>query len=307
MCNSSLGSEMPPKTLVTFASWEERFALGVKALVDSGGIGEILMIHCAEYQNWTAENRALVASYANCASLRINVIEISLGDSDESWKRINQGIDGIFRNVIIDITTMPREVIVFVLDAASTKGKDLTYHYATPEAYSPEWLSRDPGKPRVILGRGGISFFNRQTLLSVSVGYDIERVLHLVNFFEPSKLVAFFQTQEDMDSRGSIIARLCGVSVDSVVVDFMKKDRGFDAVRFALKPYLETHNVVLASLGPKPSAVTFYEISLFFPSVCLAYAPSNEYNRAYSTGLKQRLSGSVKLPDESAIIQDSDV
>ena len=49
----------------------------------------------------------------------------------------------------------------------------------------------------------------------------------------------------------------------------------------------------MSSLGPKLSAVALYQIHKLHPSTALAYAPSQEYNREYSTGLGETFYGQV--------------
>ena len=77
-------------------------------------------------------------------------------------------------------------------------------------------------------------------------------------------------------------------------LDSYNGDHGFINILSLVTPLLKDHNVVMSSLGPKPSAIALYQIHQRFPMIGLAYAPSREFNPEYSAGIGESIWGSIK-------------
>jgi hypothetical protein len=76
-------------------------------------------------------------------------------------------------------------------------------------------------------------------------------------------------------------------------VDAYGDDCGQAKIESVLGEYPTQTNVVMSTLGPKPSAVALYRIHKKWPQIALCYAPSREYNRTYSSGLGGSIQGRV--------------
>ena len=67
-----------------------------------------------------------------------------------AWEMVQQDLHpkaGVGDAVLVDLTTMPREIIwstLFWLEAAGTEPH---YVYNRPETYASDWLAKDPNDP----------------------------------------------------------------------------------------------------------------------------------------------------------------
>ena len=64
-------------------------------------------------------------------------------------------------------------------------------------------------------------------------------------------------------------------------------DFGKNAISKIVEKLTSTYNVILTSLGPKPSAVSAYLTYMDNPMIALCYVPCREYNKDYCKGLRQ--------------------
>ena len=127
---------------------------------------------------------------------------LSFGSPRDSWKDLRERIEKAVVSddlITLDISTMPREVIWSVCHMLSQRRALIQYIYNKPNKYG-DWLSRDPGRPRLLYRLAGIQNPGRPTALVVQTGYDVERVKQLVRFYEPDKLLLGLQTGEQFDS-----------------------------------------------------------------------------------------------------------
>jgi hypothetical protein len=119
-----------------------------------------------------------------------------------------------------------------------------------------------------------------------------------MRFYEPKTTLLGVQTgnqfgnqSQNIDIHRSLISPESGVT--QFDVNAYSEDHGKATIEAQLQPHLCDSNVVMSSLGPKLSAVALYQIHKLHPSIALAYAPSQDYNREYSTGLGETLHGQV--------------
>ena len=66
-------------------------------------------------------------------------------------------------------------------------------------------------------------------------------------------------------------------------------DWGYGALEGAALKLADGANLVLASLGPKTSAVALYRLHRLIESSALVYSACKEYNEGYSTGIGETL------------------
>jgi hypothetical protein len=284
--------------IITVASWEERFITGMYGLIDAVTAKSIIMFFYKEYYNWSKDNIEKLKN--TCKERGINIIskELSFASSFDTWGMLVNTIqnDIQFRDYItIDISTMPREAIWIICHLLDQKGYKIQYTYHTPNAYPSDWLSRDPGKPRLVYKLAGISKLNKPTTLVILTGFDIERARQLVRYFEPDNLLLGIQTGMQYENlhqnrerheagftrhRGVKYFDIDGYSVNNCLLTLENETRHF-----------KDSNVVISSLGPKLSALALYEFKVKNKDIALSYAPSNEYNHEYSSGYKDRIIG----------------
>ena len=285
--------------LITYASWEDRFREGSLRLIREHTPQKVLMYFFDGYVDMSKENRKKVAEF--CQARRIRLLDRELrvtdkaSDSVANWKTLR---DTILENipekseVIVDFSTMPREVIWTLFWLLDLRQTVIHYVYHRPQDYG-EWLSRDPQRPRLVYKMSGLSKLGARTVLMVLAGYDVDRVQQLRLFFEPA--VTLLGLQEPDRDTARMEQHVKRFGSDSTVKLFklnaFAKDHGQSAIEVQVEPYIDSHNVIMSSLGPKLSAVSLYRIHQRHPEIGLVYAPAREFNEEYSTGIGEAIKG----------------
>ena len=285
--------------LITYASWEDRFREGSLRLIREHTPQKVLMYFFDGYVDMSKENRKKVAEF--CQARRIRLLDRELrvtdkaSDSAANWKALR---DTVLENVpeksevIVDFSTMPREIIWTMFWLLDLRQTIIHYVYHRPQDYG-EWLSRDPQRPRLVYKMSGLSKLGARTILMVLAGYDVDRVRQLKLFFEPAITLLGVQEPDRDTARMEEHAKRFGSdpTVELFKLNAFAEDHGQSAVEAQVKPHIASHNVIMSSLGPKLSAVSLYRIHRMYPEIGLAYAPSREFNKEYSTGIGEAIKG----------------
>jgi hypothetical protein len=287
---------------ITVASWEDRFYLGAEREFRASSPRSVLLYYSQEYHHWSRPNIDKFVSL--CGKHRIGVEQehFSLKDPARAWESLRSRLmvpTVARKRVTVDITTMPRDIIWFVFYFLRQANCSVQYIYHRPESYSLEWLSRDPGRPRLVYKMSGIARIGLSTTLVVMTGYDVRRTEQLIRFYEPKRTLLGIQMGEqhgnlaqNVQSHRELISEAEGVSAFDV--NAYDADHGLGALSGRLEQEdVRDTNIVMSSLGPKLSAVALFRYQEANPHVALSYAPSQEYNRDYSSGISQTLSGEL--------------
>ena len=143
--------------------------------------------------------------------------------------------------------------------------------------------------------------FGRPTMLLIVTGFDWERTAQLIRTFDPAvvrlvmqKGLQFGNAKRNRKAHEDYFGGRRG-DLEKVDVDAYEGDHGFETVRTIVAEYSRRYNVLMASLGPKPSAVALYRVQRLFPATALVYSPSNEYSRDYSRGIGRVIVGSLPV------------
>lgn len=288
----------PFDLLITVASWEDRFRLGLNRVIAEHGAAQVLMYYYAEYAERTAQNRDYARSV--CGD-KVKLVEkmISFGDVLRTWKQVVSDVGDLNdKNILVDISTMPRDTILNILLLLDGRGNFISYVYHKPESYSSEWLSRDPGRPRLLFKQSGVTKLGSKTILLVITGFDAERTEQLITRFEPKQTILGIQAGDQFENNRLNLGKHRGVPsfgsnpVKFFELDAYSEDHGLEAILSEIKPLVTSdYNIILSSLGPKPSAIALYRARRRFPEIALAYTPSNDFNQDYSKGIGLSLWG----------------
>ena len=81
--------------------------------------------------------------------------------------------------------------------------------------------------------------------------------------------------------------------VEIVELDAYGSGFGESLLRDKIDELKDAYNIVCASLGPKLSAVSLFNIHWSLEEVGLAYLPSAEFNVAYSHGIGDSIEASI--------------
>ena len=287
-------------TIVGVASWEPRFALGMERLLERWSTKRVLMYFMGEYQSRTADARRRIKHLvAGRREVAFEEHQIRFGRPEETWRTLERHMGpraDVGEKVLVDLTTMPRDVIwssLFWLEAASV---EVHYVYNLPEAYAEDWLARDPNDPRFVFKLAGTLEIDRPTALVAVTGFDENRCRQAVEFYEPMRVVLAAQqgVQYGNEERNVGLTFATGsVTIERIKVDSYSKDHGYRALWGHVKRLTNDHNVILCSFGPKPSAIALYRLQRAFPQTALAYIGCKEYNPEYSRGLGDSITGAI--------------
>lgn len=289
------------RIVLTCASWEDRFRLGFERNLTAEHADRAIVYFYDKFASWTQANRDTVK--ALCAAKQVEFFEKELfvDDPAVNWRQLQADVAqlvGENAQVRVDISTMPRELIWTAFWSLETIVATVRYIYHLPSQYNSEWLSRDPGRPRLVYKLSGVSQLSRRTALVVVTGYDSQRTGQLIRFYEPATTLVGLQIGDmnkgNHDRMQEQRKQFGGDSSIQVFdVDAFAPDHGLNVLGQKIQGILASHNVIVSSLGPKLSAVSLYQLHRRHPEIGIAYAPSGEFNRDYSSGIGQTFTGQL--------------
>lgn len=297
----------PRVLLITAASWEERFIKGAERVAGQREFSDVICYWYKEFEELTTKARngfAELYPLARFVELRMHTLPRDV-DVDArpayatTWVRIWEELRGRvdqFDEFVLDITTMPREAIWISLDLLTEARRPgrIVYHRALDHG---SWCGSEPEPPHIVPKLGGEPAMNLPTKLLIISGADDDRSQQFVNAFEPSETLLLFQQpsavhgdlshvlQSDALPKGS--GRLDRLSRHGI--DCYTPDWGFSRLLEEASSFGEAANLLMASLGPKTSAVSLYRVQRNLKRSALAYAPCRTYNDSYSTGIGDSL------------------
>ena len=290
------------EAIVAVAGWEDRFLRGLQSDVDSRAPSQLVVFAFEEYLSRTAEARAQLSVLAGEKGIRYREVRVKR-EPVSLWQSVRRALsdrEWSQRSVLVDITTMPREVIWWAFSSLRSVQGDVSYVYHKPGNYPAAWVTRDTDQPRLVYQHSGVSMFGRHTCLLLVSGFDADRAAQLIQFFEPRSVVIGLQTGSQYDNESKNVALTRRVlegtpNVRFFDMDAYSSDHGLAAMEAAIVGQLGHYNVVAASLGPKPSAVALYRLQSKHPDIALAYAPSRQFNPKYSGGIGEAVTAELAL------------
>ena len=287
--------------LISMVSWEDRFFEGMQRLLHKMSPVRVVLFFYDKWEGRTLDARSRATEACEAAGAAVTEVELRYGNPVRSWEEVRRAVDGIdphTSEVLVDISTMPREAIWALLSLLGGRAIDGRYAYHNPREYG-SWLSRDPGRPRLALKLAGEMKFGATTMVVVVTGFDYERTVQVVRTFDPASVRLGVQRgrqfENTMRNREVHRERL-GLEGESCPVEFFEvdayaEDHGFRSIADVVEPHVGEKNIVMASLGPKLSAIALYRVQRMYPSTGLVYAPSGEYNEEYSRGTAETVIG----------------
>ncbi len=281
------------------ASWEPRFVLGVEDICNANDIVAMSLLFSSEYRKHTLANvtlaeKALLNSHSSTYHCEVDFkdqISCFSRIEEHITKTISNGISGNDIKVLLDITTMPREIVWNCCRLLSDISADSEFVYYPPEKYHEEWLTNDADAPRLVLRSSGISRYGKPTALVIVTGYDAWRTSKAIVHYEPQCVRLGVQKGEqygNIQRNAEEQKRLLKPQIDNITFfdfDSYKPSFGYELLSETVAILLPDYNVLLTSQGPKPSAIACFNVVTYCPKVGLFYVPSREYNLEYSSGI----------------------
>ena len=278
--------------LIIFPSWEERSILGFEQDIEKySNLNKTFLFRfeVSAHLVKTDENISKIKSM--CSNKNIVLDEILIPNAEvEKWRKLEDFVRNldINTNIYIDITTMPRSIIWTLFFFFKQKYKQATVIYYKPKEYSEKWLSKDPDIPRLLFKHSGIIEFGKPTTLFVLAGFDEDRVIQLVNYYEPQNVIIGECNQREKCNYGTTNAKIFNV-------DEYDDNWGYETIKNELENTIETSNLIIASLGPKTGAISVYQCFMRYPQIALAYVPCKEFNIEYCKGIGEQFVKTIEL------------
>lgn len=301
MKDTSSNSNHRKTTLVTCLGWESRFLSGAEYLTNEFNIDAIVIVESEEYAEWTANNKKAVQHLLKSRSIYSSFVTISFYDYPNTWLILSRFFaqnDWTSSDVVLDISTMPRSMIWEIMSFLDNRDIDLTAVYHRPEQYG-SWQTGDPGEPRIVYRLGGISRPEFPTKLIVTTGYDVIRTSQLLVRFEPDETLLLVPSNDPYPTaeQNALKHEQLSSQFDSVIVQ--KVDRYsadfVDSMLSILQKETVDHNVLLASNGPKLTAIGMYVAGKQFENVSFCYVPARTYSQQYTDGYIDSITQKVGL------------
>lgn len=291
------------KVLLTAVSWEDRFIGGLERLLSREILDSVILLDYRRESERTVEHRCHAVKICEAEGCQVKLVSVAYSKPVESWWAIHTAVEEIRSTsveVLLDISTMPRELIWTAVFLLHGRGVRIRYAYHMPASYG-SWLSRDSGVPRLALKLSGEMRFGAKTVLCVLTGFDRERTLQLIRTFDPATVLLGVQSGSQFENiqrnkkrhEESRWLRGEGQSVEYFSVNAYSKDHGYSDVVGEIEMHVEGENVLMASLGPKLSAISLFRVQRRFPMTGLVYTPSGEYNLGYSRGIGDTIIGEI--------------
>lgn len=286
------------KTVVTVASWEPRFWLGLQSILTDKGIAAITLYYMKEYADRTKQVREMAKGLAEQKNLAVSEIQLSFQCPQATWSAIGSYVSNKLDSndsIMLDITTMPREVTWCNLFWLEQSHAFVEFIYHQPESYGADWLARDPEEPRLVYKLAGLPKVGLGSALVMVTGYDTDRTLQAIDYFEPSLVVLAVQTgQQFQNNERNVIKHTrgrLGSACEVIDIDAYGTDQGYAQLRIKVSEVHEKYNVILCSFGPKLSAMSLYRLQREFKRISLAYIRYRDYSEQYSQGIGDATAG----------------
>lgn len=295
--------------LIIYPSWEERSSKGFLKDLQYSFSDVILLRNSTNHSESFNKQLKQIENACKKRSITINYVDIC-NDSVRNWQELNKEVGAridVNDYVILDITTMSRNIVWTILYFLRTKVQKVDIVYHMPQTYAKDWISREPNQPRLLLKHSGIYDFGKETTLIIITGFDEERTKYMLYKYEPKKVHLLVQEggQFDNSDRNNKethmkICKEYGLKRDDIIfnhINAYSDDLGYSAIDAAINAEINS-NIILASFGPKPSAVAAYRCYMQHPEIALCYLPCNEYNPKYCQGIGDCVSYTLNYPIE---------
>ena len=281
-------------TLIAVTGWEDRFKLGIIRFLDNNSIKKIILFDYSEYSDITKDNENHLMEVFKDNNIECRKIQLKHNNSLFCWKAVKDVINGLKGSLVIDMSTMPRDIIYFSLFHADNTDKISSLYclYNSPEEYATDqWLTRDPCKPQLIYNMSGISEMGKDSVLIIITGFDKRRVDQLLNYYEPIKVYLYLQSGNQyknniLNTKQYQKSFRSSLNVKFLKIDAFSDDFGEKEIEKTILKERKKSNIIITSLGPKPSSIAIYRLNRKYPDIGIVYVPVKKYNKNYSFGLK---------------------
>lgn len=201
-------------------------------------------------------------------------------------------------NIVIDVTTFTREVLLILFKAINQKTyidiSNIYLVYTPAENYPCEWLTRGVRYIRSIFGYSGMILPSKKLMLVILNGFENERTEEIINSFEPNAILLGRPSNEasineSLGIRGNEkFEHIRQKHISNIAEDFefscVEVDSTINTIEELVKKYEGDYNIVLSPLNNKVSTIAAAFVALKNENIQVCYASANQYNiNEYST------------------------
>ncbi len=283
---------MTQRILIAPAGWEDRYLKGFLIDMEQFRPTLILIPFSEVYQSRTLPIRETIKATAHKHGIAYEEFAIDYCNAVRLYEALRSLSSSFFSTATVvrfNATTTPRDAIWNILHFLSIDKTPTEFTYFRPLSYG-EYLSRDAQAPRLVLKRSGISFPDRPTCILVLDGFDAERRAQLRNRYEPKVMLVGKQTGDQLENTVRNASNLLEHSEGEIHFDFDcydTSDSSLSTLEEVIAEYLGEYNIIASSLGPKPSALTLFNLNRKYPDIGLVYIPASDYSEKYSSGIDE--------------------
>lgn len=284
---------MENKTLITVLGWEDRFMSGTDIILKENNIEKVILIYYQDYAFMNNESKSnfIKKIDESGVEIKVNEIELNYSSSIDNWKTLDlffNEYDIDSDNVLLNITTIPRETIWTLLFFLKKTHNSINYIYFKPEKYCDDWLTKNHKNPRLLFKHSGVFDLDKNLVLFIITGFDGSRLNSLTEYYEPSKVVVFSQTgnQFDNDKRNNGLNNNNFIEIEKVEFNSYDVINSSRILNQKIEEY-KNCNIIISSQGPKLSSLSTYKNYISSKKIALSYVPAREFNDKYSIGIDE--------------------
>jgi hypothetical protein len=296
---------MKNMTLFSVLGWEQRFIESINHILKKNGINSICLICYTDYleMNNMKANLQKIEKISKEKNIEFIKIELKYDNSVNNWRILDDFFKKRnFNNVLLNITTFPRETIWTFMFFLRNQISELKYIYYKPKSYdnSEGGLTKNHKSPRLLFKHSGVFDIDKKLAIFIIPGFDRNRMDLLVEHYEPSKVIYLSQIGKQFEN----MTRNCGISsktsyanidIENIGIDSYNIDDTFNKLNDLIKAH-SNYNIIVTSLGPKTSAISTYLAYLKNNDLALAYVPAREFSGEYSIGFDENpVFGNIKF------------
>jgi hypothetical protein len=277
-------------TVICVLGWEDRFLGGMEIIFQKNDVKNLILISFEDYASMgeAEQHREILKKSAEEKNVRVIPIQLVYSDSIGNWKILDNFFmeNSLGEEVLVNITTFPRETIWTLLFFLKKVVSHVNYIYFKPIDYNKSWLTKNHKHPRLLFKHSGVFDLNKKLVLFIITGFDNNRLETIVEFYEPEEVVMFFQEGNQFDNQLRNIGIINGKNIKVEKVSLNNYD--IDGSTEIIQKYVEKYasfNIIVSSQGPKTSALSTYKNYLLSEqNIGLAYVPAKDFNISYSKG-----------------------
>lgn len=195
-------------------------------------------------------------------------------------------------NIIIDVTTFTREILLILFKAINREQYISKSHirlvYTPAENYPCDWLTKGVRYIRSIFGYSGMILPSKKLMLVILNGFENERTEEIINSFEPNAILLGKPSCEDsindkLNARGNekfeyVKQRHISIIQEEFEFSCIEVDKTVTVLEKLVKKYEEDYNIILSPLNNKISTIAVALVALKNENIQVCYASANQYN-----------------------------